>query len=221
MIECNEEGQPVVKSMEIQRLGGKLGTVNSKVKYTKWAADPKPWKDYPIKSKRMHTSTETHYFYDLAKKLPRHSNIANLGVGKGISCAAMAYGLRESGNEDSVIFGVDLFNHVPDLDKPDLEKIYKDLGLNKYISLCKGYTHEWAQHFKSFKFQYLFVDADHHYETCKQDVEMWSPMLSVGGLMSFHDVDMNTIDRVISELDPCQWSLVDHVYRIKTFRRKQ
>ena len=44
-------------------------------------------------------------------------------------------------------------------------------------------------------------------------------MLAPGGEIAFHDVDINTVDRVINEeLD--DWELVDHVFKIKSFRRK-
>lgn len=33
----------------------------------------------------------------------------------------------------------------------------------------------------------VFVDGDHTYEACKQDVEDWLPMLRVGGVVLLHD----------------------------------
>lgn len=218
MFQLKEDGSPVHESMSIERIAGKTNEP-SKVKHTKWSGDPKPWADYPIKSKRMHVSAEVHYFYDLAKRLPE-GNIANLGVGKGISVAAMAYGLRDSNKRFSKVFGVDLYNHVPDCDVSDLEKVYDKLQLSRYIHLCKGYTHYWAEIFTGLtKFQFVFIDADHHYETTKLDFELYSKLLEPGGLIGFHDVDMNTVNRVIEELDE-SWELVDHVWKIKTFRRK-
>jgi len=35
---------------------------------------------------------------------------------------------------------------------------------------------------------FLFIDADHTYEGVKQDFEMYSPLISDGGMIAFHDI---------------------------------
>jgi cephalosporin hydroxylase len=38
------------------------------------------------------------------------------------------------------------------------------------------------------KIDCLFLDGDHSYEGCKQDYEMYSPLVRTGGIIGFHDV---------------------------------
>jgi len=37
----------------------------------------------------------------------------------------------------------------------------------------------------------LFIDADHSYEGCRKDYEMYSPLVREGGLIAFHDIIEN------------------------------
>lgn len=218
MIELNGEGSPVEPLMKIKHISGQTGSVSPKVKETKWADDPKPWIEYPLRNSKMHTSSEIHYLYTVGKSISK-GNIVNLGVGKGISVAAFAYGIK-TGNNQSHIHGVDLYNHIPECPKSYLEELYASLDLDKYITLHQGFTQDLASKFSGMEIQCLFIDADHHYESVKSDFDLYSKYVPVGGLVLFHDVNMNTVHKFVSEL-PSSWELVDHIWRIKTFRRSQ
>lgn len=37
----------------------------------------------------------------------------------------------------------------------------------------------------------LFIDADHSYEGCKKDYEMYAPLVRKGGIVAFHDIIQN------------------------------
>lgn len=41
--------------------------------------------------------------------------------------------------------------------------------------------------FEQGSLDFVFIDADHSYEGCKRDIELWSPKLKPGGLLSGHD----------------------------------
>lgn len=41
------------------------------------------------------------------------------------------------------------------------------------------------------RFDFIFVDGSHHYEDVARDFELYSPLLSEGGFMAFHDIDPN------------------------------
>lgn len=56
----------------------------------------------------------------------------------------------------------------------------------------------------SLVFDSLWIDGDHHYAEVKQDIEMWSPLVRPGGLISGHDFwpkDHGVMDAV-SETGP-------------------
>ena len=212
----NADGSPAVKSMKIERLPGKLNGP-SKVKDTPWKNECRPWTKWPHTSNRMHTSAEVHFMYRLAKSIPE-GNILNLGVGKGISTSSFAFGFKEVSKRFSQIIGIDLFNHWWYITKEELEKRFKEHEIDRYITLCQGFTHELVDIIPG-KYQLIFIDADHHYETTKQDFELWSPTLEKGGLIMFHDSNMNTVNRVIEELD-AKWKLVNHVWSLKVFKHE-
>jgi len=39
-------------------------------------------------------------------------------------------------------------------------------------------------------FDFVFIDADHHYEAVRRDFEFYRPLVRPGGLMAFHDIDI-------------------------------
>jgi len=48
-------------------------------------------------------------------------------------------------------------------------------------------SHEAAPNVKDESLDFIFIDADHSYEHCKQDIELWSPKVRPGGMISGHD----------------------------------
>ncbi len=222
-LKLNKKGSPLTVSMGITKMMDRGIKQPARVKdHSEWRNEPKPWgvPKYPHKS--QHSSTEAHYLYRTALELGA-GNYANLGVFRGGSVNFIAEGLRQRG-EGGKVYGVDLFdtggkcvNGAETIE--NLTEVFEERGLMKYVEFCKGYTHEWPERLSHLKFKYIFVDADHYYESVKQDFELWSPLLEPDGLIGFHDTDMNTIDKFLTE-DMDGWELVDHVYRIKSFRKK-
>jgi predicted O-methyltransferase YrrM len=189
-----------------------------------WKDEFKPWLDYPWKKTKMHSMTECHYFYRAARALAQRNPDANclsLGAYKGLSSACLAYGLQAAQGTGRV-YAVDLFNH----DGNQHESF--DVGiiqcsLEKYVTACHGYTQDWAPRFlqRGLLFSFILIDADHNYETCKLDFELYSQLLAPGGLIAFHDVDFLSVGTVISEIDKTQWKQADHIYRLKVFNKRR
>jgi predicted O-methyltransferase YrrM len=213
-VKLNKKGE-VVNPIMTQERDVSLQHPVSKVKDSKWAKDPKPYTVYPWKKETMHGSVEAHYFYTRASELG-DGNYANLGVFRGFSTFCFAKGL-ESINGKGKVYGVDLYNF---LDPEELITLYTELGVDGYLEICKGYTHEWPSRLKDIKFKFIFIDADHHYETCKQDFELWHPLLEDDGQIAFHDTDERCVNKVICELGS-EWEQVDHVFKTKSFKRSK
>lgn len=57
---------------------------------------------------------------------------------------------------------------------------------NRIIVLAMP-SHEAADHIKDESLDFIFIDADHSYENCKQDIELWVPKVRLGGMISGHD----------------------------------
>lgn len=65
-----------------------------------------------------------------------------------------------------------------------LEKIAPYEGRYKVIRKTSA---DAASEFDDESLDFVFIDADHSYEGCKQDIKLWYPKVKHGGLLSGHD----------------------------------
>lgn len=210
-----------LKDIDINRDDRRNGEYGRVKDHPTWSNEAKPWATSPWPFNGKHTSIELHYLYRTVLNLGK-GNYANLGVFKGASTNAFVCGAVEHGGH---VYGVDLFEPTemyPDLldkSESEVEEAFKAKGTDTFVTLCKGLTSEWAKKLSHLKFKFIFIDADHRYEAVLEDFKLWSPLLEKGGLISFHDCNMETVHQVITEeLD--DWDLVDHAHRIKSFKRE-
>jgi len=182
-----------------------------------WHAEKKPWAFPLYPHKGLHVSIEIHYLYRTVLRLGE-GNYANLGVFVGASTHSMVHGAVPNNGH---VYAVDIFDtdYFRTSSVEEITKTFNDRNIGDYVTFCKGLTKDWAKKLNHLKFKFIFIDADHKYESCLEDFKLWSPLIEEGGEIAFHDVDMEPVNRVITEeLD--DWELVDHVYRIKGFKRK-
>ncbi len=55
-------------------------------------------------------------------------------------------------------------------------------------------TREAANHIADASLDLVFIDADHSYEGCRDDIKNWLPKVKPGGWLSGHDYENNTQD---------------------------
>ena len=55
-------------------------------------------------------------------------------------------------------------------------------------------TRDQALDFLQRPIDFLFIDAEHTYESAKRDWELWSPCVRPGGLVMFHDISHRDTD---------------------------
>lgn len=60
--------------------------------------------------------------------------------------------------------------------------------------ICKGLSAEVSQQFADNFFDLVFIDADHSYEGCLEDIKAWESKVKKGGWMSGHDYENNEAD---------------------------
>ncbi len=201
---------------DIKRVNG-IGRIKD---HRTWCDEYKPWAYPPWPYEAIHTSLEAHYLYRTVFNLGK-GNYATLGVYLGGSTNALVCGAAPHGGH---VYGIDLFEAnkmYPELlDEDEVMRAFDDRGTEKFVSLCTGSTSAWAEKLSHLKFKLIFIDADHTYNAVLEDFKLWRPLLEEGGLIAFHDIDMDSVHRVITE-ELNDWELVDHVFRIKTFKRKE
>lgn len=191
-----------------------------KVRNTQWARAEKPYTDVLGKapSKSMLSSGEHHLLYDVAKRLGP-GNYANLGTGRGGSTVCLASGLKHNRHAGTV-FAIDTYAYrVEGFRVEEVDSFFKQEGLDEYIVICKGLTYNWAEEFKDLLFKFVFIDADHNYESCRLDFDMWSPLVEAGGEIAFNDAHNITVDKVIQEIDPTIWRQINHIFSTKLFQK--
>jgi predicted O-methyltransferase YrrM len=189
-----------------------------------WLHHDKPYNVWPHKG--LHTSSEKHFIYLTAKRLGP-GTYANLGTWGGFSTACLGYGIRDSEKQgDSTIVAVDIWSIPKVREMPKQIPVdWKRMGLEDHhikLKICRGLTAFWGWQFREqdTKFDFILIDADHTYDSVKEDFEVWGPMLKVGGEIMFHDVEYEEIDRLLKEVmvEP-EWRFVKQVWRCKLYRK--
>ena len=133
---------------------------------------------------------------------------------------AIHYG---SGAEIGVLYGdtsFHLLNEIPNLnlysvdpylpyDEPDrtaqhMEKYEADarsrlsqFGARSIMMKCTSIEAAPAITDKSLDF--VFIDAQHTYEACKEDIETWFPKVRPGGLITGHDYRWHGVNQAVTE----------------------
>lgn len=50
---------------------------------------------------------------------------------------------------------------------------------------------------QEFKIDYLHIDADHTFDGCKKDFELYSQIMNKGGIITIHDTDKDYVDNFV------------------------
>jgi len=78
-----------------------------------------------------------------------------------------------------------------DWDWEDIKKGFelnmRDSNLDDFVEVRHMMSEEAASLEKDGSLSLVFIDADHTYEGCKKDIELWWPKLKKGGIMLGHD----------------------------------
>lgn len=90
---------------------------------------------------------------------------------------------------------------------PELwRKNLQDQGLTP-PDLLQMTSHEAAKLYKN-EISFLFIDGGHNYETVRQDIEDWVPMVRETGVVAFHDMFAPHIDGVTKAVS--EWWLSEY-----------
>jgi predicted O-methyltransferase YrrM len=140
-------------------------------------------------------------FYDfIASK--QYKSMVELGVWKGHSISYLADQCR---GWEPKIYAVDLWEDVysfskqggykkPHTKDEQIPRIYqeynktlKKTGTRHLIEDIKGYSWEVARQFDDDTIDFVFIDADHAYESVCKDIQAWLPKVRKGGIIAGHD----------------------------------
>lgn len=136
-------------------------------------------------------------------------NIVEIGSYRGRSTIALAYGLEQSGGDDTSLYAIEphaksVGIHGGQFGPPDREAFFRNLlnaGLVQRVALV-NLTSEQAVSAWSQDIGLLFIDGDHSYDAVAKDAWAWVPFLRSGALVIFDDArdPEDGPSRVIQEL---------------------
>lgn len=108
-----------------------------------------------------------------------------------------SYGAKISKNAGGQYVAVDPWHSESSSDLPtewDWEDMFvgfqqnlNDVGLLDFVEIKRMKSSEAAQGEADESLEFVFVDGDHTYEGCLEDIKLWFPKLKKGGVMLGHD----------------------------------
>jgi predicted O-methyltransferase YrrM len=153
-------------------------------------------------------------------------SILEIGVDEGENALRLISAIPKKDNLSNIRYvGVDLFSlmtsdiarheasQIPK-SKQDVEFLITSNFPNIEFELFEGNSNEILKTIKE-KFEIIFIDGGHSYETVKKDVELSESLLSDGGLIILDDYTNRNaevkagygITRLVSELDKNKWDI--------------
>lgn len=104
--------------------------------------------------------------------------------------------------QPTMLYLIDPWNNFLDTDSNEV------IGYTHYIEtqerlklygnkrLIKKTSEEANKLFNNEELDFVYIDADHHYEVVKNDLNIWYPKVKKGGVLSGHDYHKSMIDVV-------------------------
>jgi predicted O-methyltransferase YrrM len=144
----------------------------------------------------------------LAEKAHQRTVIVEVGSWKGTTAIAMA------DNTSGSVYAVDTFRGSvreeahQKLDQGEEDWLYKTFTRNteglQNLTVMRMTSLEAATYFKSIgrRFDLIFLDASHDYDSVKADILAWKPLLEEGGLLCGHDRTWEGVSKAVTELIP-------------------
>jgi predicted O-methyltransferase YrrM len=84
------------------------------------------------------------------------------------------------------------------------------------IKVLEGLSWNMAQNVEDNSLDFIFIDADHNYESVVKDIRAWVPKVKAGGMVSGHDTHFEGVQKALAELIPTHIKeSVDHCWQAK------
>ena len=155
-----------------------------------------PWFSYP------------NLYSSMVEKFSTGSKFVEVGSWKGKSAAYMAVEIVNS-NKDIQLYCVDTWTGSREhQNREDIDELYNIFidnmkPIEEYYSPMRMTSLEAASMFEDNSLDFVFLDASHHYEDVKDDINAWLPKVKNGGVLSGHDyVGWWSVKNAVDELIP-------------------
>lgn len=109
------------------------------------------------------------------------------GIGAEVGCYAGDFSKILSKDYGGKILSIDYFDKNDFLYKDNLEQIARENLEDTECEVIKGKSIDVAKTISDESLDWVYIDADHRYESAKEDIEAWFPKVRKGGIVSGHD----------------------------------
>ena len=160
------------------------------------------------------------HFYEIllnSNTLPKEPVIAELGVWVGNTTNHLINELKNRGYNPKD-YVIDIFTGSPehvDMIKAfggntlnEFQKNVKENNNERFVTIVNKTTNEASKDFPDFFFDYIYIDADHSYESVRQDIYNWWPKLKLNRYFSGDDYGLygwqsvtQAVDSIFSNID--------------------
>jgi len=91
--------------------------------------------------------------------------------------------------------------HVPQVKLDGFyDEVIERMNGKSYAHI-REYSHEAVKRFKDNTLDFVYIDANHEFESVIEDMEIWFPKLKLGGILSGHDYVERKGQNVIGAVD--------------------
>jgi predicted O-methyltransferase YrrM len=132
------------------------------------------------------TKSDLLFLYHVALSITYGGLAVEIGSYLGSSAACIAAALRHRGGH---LYCVDTWRNDAMTEGPRStfdEFVRNTEKWRAWITPLHGFSSEIAQSFNR-DIHFLFIDGDHSYEGCLEDIRSWFPKVRAGGTIVFHD----------------------------------
>jgi len=165
-------------------------------------------------------------FKNLLKIFKKYPNkiILEIGTANGGSL----FHLCKLAPDDALIISIDLpegnFGGGYPKWKEPIYKLFKKKNQRLYLLREDSHQEETLLKIKEIlnnkKIDFLFIDGDHGYDGVKKDFKMYSPLVKEGGIIAFHDITPNGLEKLTGGV-PIFWREIKDKYEHEEFIQDQ
>jgi len=146
------------------------------------------------------TAYEKQTLYRLARNLPPHAQLAEIGSFQGGSSCCLAAGIM---GKNSVLHCIDTFmaDNMNAENRRDTYTVFCEntQPYSDVIRVHKGYSYDVADEFTE-PLDLLFVDGDHSWEGVTTDLKLYAPKMKNGAVLVMHDTAYPPVQKALAEI---------------------
>jgi glycosyltransferase involved in cell wall biosynthesis/predicted O-methyltransferase YrrM len=125
--------------------------------------------------------------YGYAFKIPKGGTIVEVGSFMGLSAFIMANALIDSNNLSAKIYCIDLWNPWLSYNFDVYKSNIKNSGIDNFITALRGDSLSRSLEISQKSADLVFIDADHSYDGCYNDLLAYFPKLKSNSVLLGHD----------------------------------